>query len=688
MKRRKALREERIKKYQTFSRYVMAYFVVLLAVSGAILAGVLWYSSAMLQRAEEQSEQRNMQLAADNLENQFQMMESISIQIGMTIKYRSNVLKRNSYKEIIMLEDFTKFRNYSPLSDNYFLAYRSEDKIYTCEGTTTYFELYGRSKLGIPYDQTEEVFQQILNVTSITFLYSDDYILAAFPVRFYGHGNTNSYDAILCFSLTKSQLRRYMEQVCAGLPGQYAIEVDGEWVFNNTEHKDTELTDVSGGLHVVSSDGKVRFYAPFHLKRWGLVLKENSVAFFLIVGLFGLLIFVVAFAMAHVSLRPLNRLIEKYMPDSSKFEHNFRQLDAILGDMMQKDKDNRYRLRSHLLNLILHGEYTEGLLERWSMTGLTFDRDLYCVYLVTTGGRDDADSILEQELEKLKELKIEFYVTEMESIDMIAVIACYDRGVTHVQAAEIIRLAATVYSLEVHAGRPVDSPKRLPLSMISAQTSGCYRHPSQDHMGMDFLAERLVTASLSGSQTAMEEVGQDAVRFLTNSSEGRLLGKQHLYDFMRNVLNKAEEHGIEVDRFEVNSLVLLPDIPIILNDLQKLLLEGADKSAQNRITGKDAAKLLVKYVIANAYDPDINLQEMSDWFGLSTDYISSMIKKETGFSFKEYLTMLRIAEGKRLLTEDKSLTISDVAMKVGYRKASNFSKKFKELTGIQPSQLR
>ena len=50
--------------------------------------------------------------------------------------------------------------------------------------------------------------------------------------------------------------------------------------------------------------------------------------------------------------------------------------------------------------------------------------------------------------------------------------------------------------------------------------------------------------------------------------------------------------------------------------------------------------------------------------------------------------MLRIAEGKRLLTEDKTLTVNAVAIKVGYRKTSNFSKKFKELTGMQPSQLR
>ena len=95
----------------------------------------------------------------------------------------------------------------------------------------------------------------------------------------------------------------------------------------------------------------------------------------------------------------------------------------------------------------------------------------------------------------------------------------------------------------------------------------------------------------------------------------------------------------------------------------------------------------MEYVIANAFDPDLGLQEMSEAFGLSADYISSMIKRETGSAFKEYLTMLRIGEARRLLNEDKGLSVSDVAFKVGYRQTSNFSKKFKELTGSLPSQF-
>ena len=100
------------------------------------------------------------------------------------------------------------------------------------------------------------------------------------------------------------------------------------------------------------------------------------------------------------------------------------------------------------------------------------------------------------------------------------------------------------------------------------------------------------------------------------------------------------------------------------------------------------ARPIVEYVIANAFNPDFDLNMISDRFALSNDYISSLIKKETGSAFKEYLTMLRIGEGKRLLREEKELTIAEVAERVGYRKTSNFSKKFKEITGMLPSEYR
>lgn len=681
---------KRFKNSGTFSGYVTKYFVALLAVSAVILVATLLYSSNIMLRAERKNEQKNMQIAADSLEKQFQIMERIVLQIGIMAEYQPNVLRLGTYRDIAMLENFKKYTYYSPLSVKYFLAYPSEKKkIYLSEGSTTYFSYYGPMTLGIPLEQEDEMYWQILNETEPSFLHTESHILSVFPVRFYGYDS--SRNAVLCFVLTNQQIQEYLEQVCAGLPEQYALMVKEDLIFNNTDMEMDQLTGASDCISVMSSGGMICFYAPSYLNGWQLFIAQSSPIFYVIIVLYGALILLMALMMARTSMRPLIQLIEKYIPDDSKFEYNFKQLDSILDDMAKMNNDTRYQLRNHLLNLILRGESSEGLLERWSITGIVFERALYCVCLVKGGGeREDTGRILEQELKEHKNPNVDFYIVVMEYMDAVAVVLGYDKNDAYEQMAEILQSAAYKYSMEVYPGRPVDSPKRLPLSMVSAQTAGCYSGEGarQAHIRENFLAERLVTSAITGNQEAMDETGRDVVVFLTNCSMEGPMRMQNLYYFLQIVISKAEEQGLELDSLEINSLVLLPDISMMLGDLQKMLLRAADTSSENRITGKAVSQLLVEYVIANAYNPDINLQEMADCFGLSADYISSIIKRETGYAFKEYLTMLRIAEGKRLLTEDKTLTVNAVAIKVGYRKTSNFSKKFKELTGMQPSQLR
>lgn len=74
--------------------------------------------------------------------------------------------------------------------------------------------------------------------------------------------------------------------------------------------------------------------------------------------------------------------------------------------------------------------------------------------------------------------------------------------------------------------------------------------------------------------------------------------------------------------------------------------------------------------------------------GLSESYISKVLKKETGMSFNEYLTSIRINKANEiLLGEGKLTTINEVASRVGYSNQHYFSQVFKKHTGKSPSKL-
>ena len=52
-----------------------------------------------------------------------------------------------------------------------------------------------------------------------------------------------------------------------------------------------------------------------------------------------------------------------------------------------------------------------------------------------------------------------------------------------------------------------------------------------------------------------------------------------------------------------------------------------------------------------------------------------------------YLTELRVEKAKELL-EDMTINVKDISQKVGFRDSSYFTKVFKRITGVKPSEYR
>ena len=95
-----------------------------------------------------------------------------------------------------------------------------------------------------------------------------------------------------------------------------------------------------------------------------------------------------------------------------------------------------------------------------------------------------------------------------------------------------------------------------------------------------------------------------------------------------------------------------------------------------------------KHYLADHYDDEnLTLAEVAQYVGLSEKYFTNRFSKETGETFSNYLTQLRIQKAKELLrtTTFKSYEIGEM---VGYRNAEHFTRMFKKETGCTPAQYR
>jgi AraC-like DNA-binding protein len=99
------------------------------------------------------------------------------------------------------------------------------------------------------------------------------------------------------------------------------------------------------------------------------------------------------------------------------------------------------------------------------------------------------------------------------------------------------------------------------------------------------------------------------------------------------------------------------------------------------------AKIIVDLIAEHYALSDISVDWMYQKTKIAKREIASVFKTQFNTSFKEYLNLIRLTESKRLLKET-SLSVSEIAYKVGYNNITHFNRVFKEKNGISPTEFR
>ncbi|GIP34084.1 response regulator [Paenibacillus sp. J2TS4] len=112
-----------------------------------------------------------------------------------------------------------------------------------------------------------------------------------------------------------------------------------------------------------------------------------------------------------------------------------------------------------------------------------------------------------------------------------------------------------------------------------------------------------------------------------------------------------------------------------------LRLEIEDHHYQSMI--KEALAFLEQHYA----EPEFSVKDAAAYFGISSNYFSTLFKKLTGISFTQCLTQLRIEQAKKHL-QKPFIKVYEIGQLVGYEDYTHFSKTFKKLTGCSPSEYR
>jgi AraC-like DNA-binding protein len=99
-----------------------------------------------------------------------------------------------------------------------------------------------------------------------------------------------------------------------------------------------------------------------------------------------------------------------------------------------------------------------------------------------------------------------------------------------------------------------------------------------------------------------------------------------------------------------------------------------------------AIQQILTYLLDN-FTREIRLSDLAQGLGMSDWTFSRFFKKNTGNSFTDYLTTLRIGFACKLLA-DSDIAVTDICFEVGYANVSNFNRIFRNQRGMTPSAYR
>lgn len=211
------------------------------------------------------------------------------------------------------------------------------------------------------------------------------------------------------------------------------------------------------------------------------------------------------------------------------------------------------------------------------------------------------------------------------------------------------------------------------------------------HVGYASSAETVEFWSLVFSRTLVDSPFHDPIHdhylspYLSGSTAYPVkLEEQSVLRRIRLIFNGIiDEYKSKEPAYE---LIVKSQVLLILSLLSR-------HSAANRTDGPapqpnkriDRIKEALLY-IRQHYDKKLTLTEAARMVNLTPYYFCNVFKAATGRTFVDYVNRYRMDIAERLLKE--GATVTEAAAKVGYDNLNYFTKTFKRIKGVTPSEMK
>ena len=116
------------------------------------------------------------------------------------------------------------------------------------------------------------------------------------------------------------------------------------------------------------------------------------------------------------------------------------------------------------------------------------------------------------------------------------------------------------------------------------------------------------------------------------------------------------------------------------------LQSGIYPTYGNKIIKEQFYRDICDYVSWHISD-NLKVSQVAHYFGYNEKYLTTFFKQRAGISLKQYILQAKMDRARADLSET-SEPVSQIAFRLGFTDAHNFSNAFRKVTGLSPSEYR
>lgn len=409
--------------------------------------------------------------------------------------------------------------------------------------------------------------------------------------------------------------------------------------------------------------------------------------------------------------------------DKSEYEHLESSIHQIIKSnqtMQSTLMEKQEKERKNFLNYLFSGEFKENedIIREGSLIGMKLGGLSYCVAAFRAEHTVEAASCLQSgqwdhvlaihEGKRGNVFVLFGYEQEEDSADLRELVMRMAQALdehTGSGPSAPDTPVGTAAGARVGIGRSYANEKDIAFSYMQSLYSVTspkepgmgrvvfYSDISQDFNSLCYpqdLEERLINSTKHGELGQIRQIfayirEENIEKRYLSRPMGRVLASSMAATLMK-VYNDIIPNE-QVDQM-VDEVTRHSDLPEALAILEEQFVRISEALAKSRDEREETYQQRLRAYVEEHYsDPQLCVAMAAEEFTLSESYFSQFFKDVMKDSFSSYLETIRLNKAKVLIDEG-SYDLEQVAMMVGYHNSGTFRRAFKRVTGVSPSTWR